>query len=80
MKTFLFTKSPSRKRGMDMEVMAYRMKHNDPIYLGSEHYQQRATKGAYAVACNIIAEAGEAKLASDGYGLKAYGDTRVIEL
>jgi len=63
-----------------MEVMAYRLKHNDPIYLGTEHYQQRATKGAYAVACSIIARAGEAKLSEDGYGLQEYGNTRVIEL
>ena len=80
MKTFLFTTGHSHMRNMDVCVKAYRLKKNDPIYLGCSHEQTRGWKGGYAVACKIIADAGEAKMEADGYGLKAFGDTRVIEL
>ena len=80
MKTFIYTQEPSNTRGMDVTVKAYRVKQNDPIYLGHRDFVHAATKGAYAVACHIIADAGEAKISEDGYGLKEYGDTRVIRL
>lgn len=78
MKTFLFVVKPSPARNMDKQVFVYRLKRNDPIYIGSDHYQTRSTKGAYAVACTVIASARQGTMSDDRYGLK--GDSKVIPL
>ena len=71
MKTYIYTVRPySAARDYNMTVVVHRIKHNVPEFVGmNEEINTAAYKGAYAVACQILADREHYKLADNGYKL-----------
>ena len=58
MKTFIYkTKHSSDKRGYNREITVYRIKNNQPVFVGYDDEISTASyKGDHAIACKIINE------------------------
>jgi hypothetical protein len=54
MKTYIFNETKSPKRGYQIRITVYRVKHNQPHMIGSSDHQSGAWMGARAQACGII--------------------------
>ncbi len=54
MKTYLFIKTNSPKRGMDVRISVYRVKHNQPQLIGCSDHQTASWMGERTEAVRII--------------------------
>lgn len=81
MKTYMYTvKNSSLKRGYNREISVYRIKNNQPIYIGTNDEINTASyKGDYAIACELISKYDKTKMSKDGYSLESK-DIKIIEL
>lgn len=81
MKTYLMTvEHSSQKRGYNRTVNVYRIKNNQPIFIGSDDEINTAGyKGDRAIACKIISKADGHKMAADGYAL-ASKSIKIVEV
>lgn len=81
MKTYIYTvKHSSSKRGYNRTVFVYRLKNNEPYYIGCDDEISTASyKGDYAIASKIINREDGHKLTPCGYGLLSKNIT-LIEL
>ena len=73
MKTYIYKiQHFSLKRGYNRTVTVYRMKNNQPMFVGvDEHIDTASFKGDYAIACEIIAKNDSHQLTHCGYYLKS---------
>ena len=71
MKTYIYTvQNDSAKRGFNRTVTVWRVKNNQPIYVGFDDEIDTASyKGDRAVACKIISDIDGHKMTNCGYGL-----------
>ena len=70
----------SQKRGYNRTVNVYRIKNNQPIFIGSDDEINTAGyKGDRAIACKIISEADGHKMADGGYTL-ASKSIKIVEV
>ena len=81
MKTYLMTtEHSSQKRGYNRTVNVYRIKNNQPIFIGSDdEINTGSYKGDYAIACEIISKADGHKMTADGYAL-ASKSIKIVEV
>lgn len=81
MKTYIYTLDySSAKRGFNRTVTVWRVKNNQPIYVGFDDEIDTASyKGDYAVACKIISDIDGHKMTKCGYRL-ASKNIKLIEL
>lgn len=73
MKTYIFkVQQSSDKRGYNRTVYVYRMKNNQPVFVGyDEEINTASYKGDRAIAAKIISEKDKMKMAKDGYDLES---------
>lgn len=71
MKTYLYTiEHDSNLRGYNRTINVYRIKNNQPLYIGCDEKINTASyKGDYAIACKVISEVHGHKMDSKGYEL-----------
>ncbi|AGG58304.1 hypothetical protein VPDG_00143 [Vibrio phage henriette 12B8] len=71
MKTYLYTVDKSSfKRGFNRTVCVYRIKNNQPLYIGcDDEINTAAYKGDLAIASNIINRVDGHKMDASGYEL-----------
>ena len=81
MKTYIYTvKNSSSKRGYNREISVYRIKNNQPVYVGTDDEISTAGyKGDYAIACELISKHDKAKMSKDGYSLESEA-IKILEL
>jgi hypothetical protein len=56
MKTYMFNETPSPKRGMDVRISVYRIKRNQPHYIGCCDCQTASWCGGRGEAVRVIHE------------------------
>jgi len=73
MKTYFFTtENHSDRRGYNRTVKVYRVKNNQPIWIGYDDEISTASyKGDYAIACEIINQVDGHKMTKCGYHLES---------
>ncbi|AOQ26751.1 hypothetical protein [Vibrio phage S4-7] len=73
MKTYIFkVQQSSDKRGYNRTVYVYRMKNNQPIFVGyDEEINTASYKGDRAIAAKIISENDKMKMDRGGYNLES---------
>ena len=54
MRTYIYTATPSNKRGYDICITVYRVKRNQPHFVGYSDHQTASWKGAHGQAVTII--------------------------
>jgi hypothetical protein len=73
MKTYIFkVQQSSSARGYNRTVYVYRMKNNQPIFVGyDEEINTASYKGDRAIAAKIISENDKMKMDKGGYNLES---------
>ncbi len=73
MKTYIFkVQQSSDKRGYNRTVYVYRMKNNQPVFVGyDEEINTASYKGDRAIAAKIISENDKMKMDKGGYNLES---------
>ena len=72
MKTYIFKVIQSSPlRGYNREIIVYRIKNNQPLFIGSDNKVNTASyKGDYAIACNVLKAVEGYKMTKCGYYLQ----------
>ena len=55
-KTFIYTERPSTKRGYNVRITVFRVKHNRPEIIGGGDFNTASWKGAHGEAVTIVHE------------------------
>ena len=73
MKTYFLTvEHNSNKRGYNRTVSVYRVKNNQPLFVGyDEEINTASYKGDHAIACQIISKEDGHKMDQHGYNLQS---------
>ncbi|AHK11327.1 hypothetical protein S14_218 [Shewanella sp. phage 1/4] len=73
MKTYLYTVDyDSSARGYNRTIVVYRIKNNQPLFVGSNNEINTASyKGDYAIACELISANDSHKMDNTGYRLQS---------
>lgn len=81
MKTYIYTVQPfSTRRGFNRTISVYRLKNNQPIYIGYDDEIDTASyKGDESIAANIVNKHDRHKLMPGGYRLRS-DNIRLIEV
>ena len=56
MKTYIYIKNGSDKRGFNVNIRVYRMKNNVPKFIGNADWHTASWPGAYGASVRIISE------------------------
>ena len=72
MKTYIYTvEHKSFKRGCNLTIDVYRIKNNQPLFVGSDDINTSSYKGNLAIASHIISKEDGHKMDKRGYELES---------
>jgi hypothetical protein len=70
MNTYIYTATNSPARGFNVRITVWRIKQNQPHWIGTEDHHTKAWRGERPTACRIIHKQDKLPLEDNGYSLK----------